>query len=126
MGYAIPASIGAALARPDATIVAIIADGGFAMSCGELETVVRLGLPNVYVQLTNYSLGWIKMLQHLYTERRYFSVDPGPIDAVLVAKACGMKATRAQSLPALRAAVTSAVIEPPFGIYRCANPPHHR
>jgi acetolactate synthase-1/2/3 large subunit len=111
MGYAIPASIGAALAEPDAQVVAFTADGGFAMSCGELETVARLGLPNVYVQLTNYSLGWIKMLQHLYTGKRYFSVDPGPIDAVLVAQACGLDAVRAQSLSALRAAVAAAVAE---------------
>jgi acetolactate synthase I/II/III large subunit len=109
MGYAIPASVGAALARPGAAVVAVTADGGFAMCCGELETVVRLGLPNIYVQLTNNSLGWIKMLQHLYMGKRYFGVDPGPIDAVLVARGCGMEAARVQSLSALRAAVTAAV-----------------
>jgi len=109
MGYAIPAAIGASLARPDATVVAVTTDGSFAMSCGELETVARLNLPIIYVQLTNFSLGWIKMLQHLYTDRRYFSVDPGPTDAVLVAQASGLDGARVHSLAQLRDAVSSAI-----------------
>ena len=109
MGYAIPAAIGAAIAQPDVAVVAVAADGSFAMSCGELETVARLRLPIIYVQLTNFSLGWIKMLQHLYTGRRYFGVDPGPTDAVLVAQASGLDAVRVHSLAHLRDAVTSAV-----------------
>ena len=111
MGYAIPASIGAQLARPDAVVVALTTDGGFAMSCGELETVARLDLPIIYLQFTNDSLGWIKMLQHLYAGKRYFDVDPGPIDAVLVANACGLAATRINSLSSLRTALTSALAD---------------
>jgi acetolactate synthase I/II/III large subunit len=43
-------------------------------------------------------MGWIKMLQHLYTDRRYFSVDPGPIDAVVAAQGMGLDAIRVTSL----------------------------
>lgn len=95
MGYAIPAAVGVSLAHPGTPVLALTADGGFAMACGELETVHRLQLPIVFVQFTNFSLGWIKMLQHLYTGRRYFGVDPGPIDAVGVAIACGLFAAHA-------------------------------
>jgi acetolactate synthase I/II/III large subunit len=98
MGYAIPGAIGASLALPDRPVVALTADGSFAMSCGELETACRLGVPIVYVQFTNGSMGWIKMLQHLYMGERYFSVDLGPIDAVAVAQAMGLEAARARSL----------------------------
>lgn len=98
MGYAVPAAIGAAIAHPERRIVAFTADGSFAMSCGELETAARLGLPITYVQFDNGSMGWIKMLQHLYTGQRYFGVDPGPIDAVAVARGMGLKAERATSL----------------------------
>lgn len=111
MGYAIPASVGAALASPESTVVAITADGSFAMCCGELETVARLGLPIIFVQLTNFSFGWIKMLQHLYMGERYFGVDPGPIDSVQVARASGLDATRVQSLAGLRSAVQAALDE---------------
>jgi acetolactate synthase I/II/III large subunit len=98
MGYAIPGAIGAALAFPGRPVVALTTDGSFAMSCGELETARRLDLPIVYVHFDNGSMGWIKMLQHLYMDKRYFSVDPGPIDAVVAAQGMGLDAIRVTSL----------------------------
>lgn len=109
MGYAIPAAIGAAFARPGRQIIALTADGSFAMCCGELETIARFELPIVAIQMTNDSLGWIKMLQHLYSGKRYFGVDPGPIDAVGVARACGVPAIRVTTLEELRGSVADAV-----------------
>jgi acetolactate synthase-1/2/3 large subunit len=98
MGYAIPGAIGAAMAFPGRQVVALTADGSFAMSCGELETAVRLRLPIVHVQFTNGSMGWIKMLQHLYMGKRYFGVDSGSIDAVAVAQGMGLDAARVTGL----------------------------
>ena len=98
MGYAIPGAIGAAMAFPGRPVVTLTADGSFAMSCGELETAVRLQLPIVHVQFTNGSMGWIKMLQHLYMGKRYFGVDSGSIDAVAVARGMGLEAARVTSL----------------------------
>lgn len=109
MGYAIPAAVGAAFARPGETILSFTADGSFAMACGELETVNRFQLPIIYVQLTNYSMGWIKMLQHLYFDEHYFGVDPGPTDAVMVAAASGLKSVRVRSLDEFAAVLTEAV-----------------
>jgi acetolactate synthase I/II/III large subunit len=94
MGFAIPGAIGASFACPDRRILSVTADGSLAMSCGELETAARFGLPILFVQFTNHSLGWIKMLQHLYAGGRYFGVDPGSIDAVGIARACGVAAER--------------------------------
>ncbi|HEY3954977.1 MAG TPA: thiamine pyrophosphate-binding protein [Streptosporangiaceae bacterium] len=109
MGYAIPGAVGAAMAAPGRPVIALTADGSFAMCCGELETIARLGLPVIVVQLTNHSLGWIKMLQHLYHDGRYFGVDPGPIDAVAVARACGLRAHRPDSAGALRGQLSTAL-----------------
>jgi len=61
---------------------------------------VRFRLPIVFVQFTNGSFGWIKMLQHLYMGERYFGVEPGPIDAPAVARGMGMRAVRVESLDA--------------------------
>ncbi|MQA01775.1 MAG: thiamine pyrophosphate-binding protein [Streptosporangiales bacterium] len=94
MGWAVPATVGAALGEPRRPVVAFTADGSFAMAGLELETIARLALPVCFVQFTNDSLGWIKMLQHLYSGQRYFSVDPGPIDAPAVADACGVEGRR--------------------------------
>ena len=45
MGFALPAAIGARLARPDRPVVALLGDGGFAMSGLELLTAVRERVP---------------------------------------------------------------------------------
>ena len=108
MGYAIPAAVGAAFASPGRPILSLTADGSFAMACGELETVARFCLPVIYVQFTNFSLGWIKMLQHLYAGQRYFGVDPGPIDSALVAQAAGIKGVHVTSLGELKAIAAQA------------------
>lgn len=109
MGFALPGAVGVAVAYPRRPVLALTADGSFAMSCGELETIARLGLPIIAVQFTNHSLGWIKMLQHLYQDRRYFGVDPGPIDAVAVARACGLRAERPDTIEGVRGHVADAL-----------------
>jgi len=112
MGYAIPAAIGIAKARPGHPIVAVTADGSFAMACGELETAARFALPILFVQLTNHSMGWIKMLQHLYSGRRYFGVDPGPTDAVMVARANGIDGAAVTSIEEFVKVVTEFAANP--------------
>jgi acetolactate synthase-1/2/3 large subunit len=91
LGYALPASIGAATARPDAKTVAVMGDGSFAMACGELETVVRLGLPITFVVLSNASFGWIKAGQRSGFGARYFGVDFSRTRHAAVAEAFGMR-----------------------------------
>ncbi|MFB6845268.1 thiamine pyrophosphate-binding protein [Streptomyces sp. NPDC056373] len=59
LGYAIPASVGAAVARPDATVWALVGDGGLTMSIGELETIERLGLDVKIIVLDNGRLNLI-------------------------------------------------------------------
>lgn len=105
MGYAIPGAIGAALAHPGRPVLALTTDGSFAMACGELETVARLQLPIMYVQFTNDSFGWIKMLQHLYHEGRYFGVDLGTVDARAAAEAFGLTSVRVSNIDDLRGTI---------------------
>jgi len=59
LGYALPASVGAAVARPGATVWTLVGDGGLAMSVGELETVARLGLDVKIAILDNGRLNLI-------------------------------------------------------------------
>lgn len=108
MGYAIPGGIGAAFARPEQPIVVITTDGSLGMACGELETVARLGLAITFVQLTNGSYGWIKMLQHLYHAERYFGVDIGRMDAAAIAGGFGVQGVSVTTTADLRAALTEA------------------
>ena len=60
LGYALSAAVGAAIGRPGAPVVAIMGDGSFGFTAGELETVSRLGVPILMLVLSNRSYGWIK------------------------------------------------------------------
>ena len=46
LGYAVPAAIGAKIARPDRPVVAVVGDGGFLFSVNELATAVKYRLPS--------------------------------------------------------------------------------
>ncbi len=97
LGYALAAAIGAAVAVPERKVVAVMGDGSFAMSAGELETLVRLDLPILLVVLSNASFGWIKAGQKASFESRHFGVDFQPTDHAAVAGAFGLMARRVES-----------------------------
>ncbi len=92
LGYALPAVVGAHYARPEARTISMMGDGSFGMSVGELETISRLNLPLTLIHFNNGAFGWIKELQHLYHERRYFSVDFNPVDYAGIARGFGFRA----------------------------------
>jgi len=53
MGFALPAAIGAKLARPDAPVVCIIGDGDFMMSVHELAVCAMHNIPVTFLVLNN-------------------------------------------------------------------------
>jgi acetolactate synthase-1/2/3 large subunit len=53
MGFALPAAIGAKLAKPDAPVVCIIGDGDFMMSVQELAVCAMYDIPVVFLILNN-------------------------------------------------------------------------
>jgi acetolactate synthase-1/2/3 large subunit len=108
LGYAIPAVVGAHMARPDARPVGLFGDGSFGMSAGELETLVRLNIPAVLIHFNNGCFGWIKALQAIHCENRYLSVDFTPSDVSQVAKAFGLLSFRVETPQALEAALEEA------------------
>ena len=66
MGFGLPAAIGAALARPDATTVLISGDGGFQVNIQELETVRRNHLPLKILLFNNRCHGMVRQFQETY------------------------------------------------------------
>ena len=96
LGFSLPASIGAQLARPAAKVVSVMGDGSFGFSVGELETVTRLNLPISFVVFSNSAYGWIKAGQKSGFEKRYFSVDFERTDHAAVAAAYGIKSWRVE------------------------------
>lgn len=90
MGYALPAAIGAKLARPDAPALAFAGDGGFSMTMSELETAVRLGLSSfVTLVFNNRSYGTIKRHQQREFPGREVVTILGDVNYAKVAEAMG-------------------------------------
>src|SRR2546421_8361811 len=117
VGDALPATVGAAFARPHERIVGLVGDGSFGMSGTELATIASLHLPISIILFNNSSFGWIKMLQRLYYGNRYLSVDfTGKMDAVGIAEAFGIRGVRITSPDQLVPAITDALAsdEPVF------------
>jgi acetolactate synthase I/II/III large subunit len=109
LGYALPACVGAYYARPSARTVSLLGDGSFGMSVGELETISRLNLPITLIHFNNGCFGWIKELQHLYHDRRYFSVDFNPVDYAAIARGFGLKSWHVQDPSDLEATLRAAL-----------------
>jgi acetolactate synthase-1/2/3 large subunit len=93
LGYSLPASVGAYYAKPDSKIIAVMGDGSFGFSCGELETIHRLKIPVVLIVLSNHMYGWIKAGQRVMGGK-YFSVDFSETDHAKVANAFGLQSRR--------------------------------
>ncbi|MGC6464771.1 MAG: biosynthetic-type acetolactate synthase large subunit [Akkermansiaceae bacterium] len=75
MGFGFPAAIGAQLAHPDKTVIAIAGDGGFQMTLFELATAAIHKLPIKIVVLNNHYLGMVRQWQELFFENRESGVD---------------------------------------------------
>jgi acetolactate synthase-1/2/3 large subunit len=63
MGFAIPAAIAAKLMRPGQPVCAVVGDGGFLMTAGELATALRCNLKLVVLLLTDNDLALIRIKQ---------------------------------------------------------------
>jgi acetolactate synthase-1/2/3 large subunit len=109
LGYAIPGVVGAKLACPEATVIGLMGDGSFGMSAGELETLGRLGLPLTIIQFNNGCFGWIKVLQELYRDGRYFGVDFSSIDYAGIARGFGLMGLRVEDPQDLEPALHAAL-----------------
>ncbi|MEP2027731.1 MAG: thiamine pyrophosphate-binding protein [Paracoccaceae bacterium] len=91
LGYAMSAALGAWYGRPGSKIVAMMGDGSFGFTCGELETVCRSRANITYIVFSNASFGWIKASQKDDKGARYHNVDFTRVDQAAVAAAYGVK-----------------------------------
>ncbi len=94
MGYAMPAAVGAALARPGVPVLAVAGDGGFLMTGQELETAVRHQLPVIALVFDNRSYGTIRMWQERAYPGRVSATALGPVDFALFARSLGAHGER--------------------------------
>jgi acetolactate synthase-1/2/3 large subunit len=75
MGFAVPAAMGAKLARPEAEVWAIDGDGCFQMTNQELATCAIEGAPIKVALINNGNLGMVRQWQSLFYKERYSQTD---------------------------------------------------
>ena len=109
LGYAMGAAIGAHVGRPEAKTVAVMGDGSFGMSVGELETVLRYRMPITFIVISNSTFGWIKAGQRSGFGERYYNVDFSRTDHAAVAAAYGLKSWRVDDPAKLEDALRKAI-----------------
>ena len=97
MGFGFPASLGAQVGCPEATVFCIAGDGSFQMNVQELATLATYNLPVKVAIINNSCLGMVRQWQEFFYEKRYaqstFSINP---DFVKLAAAYGIPAWRVE------------------------------
>jgi acetolactate synthase I/II/III large subunit len=124
MGFGLPAAIAAKLAEPERAVVAILGDGGFQMTCGEVAVARRLGLGLPIVVLDDRWLALIKVKQ----ERRQFPHFATALEdeAPPPAHYFGVPAVAARSEAELEAALERAfAASGPTVIEAAVDPAHY-
>jgi acetolactate synthase-1/2/3 large subunit len=96
MGFAVPAAIGAKIARPDAEVWAIVGDGGFQMTQAELSTAAQEGVKINIAIINNGYLGMVRQWQEFFYERRYAATPLRSPDFVKIAEAHGLEGFRVE------------------------------
>jgi len=130
MGFALPAAIGAKLAKPDVPVVCIIGDGDFMMSVQELAVCAMYDIPVVFLVLNNSGYISIRDGQNHLMGRQIGSEfahhngngKPYSVDFAALAKSFGFKdAAKVQAAedigPAIQRALDSgapALVEVPI------------
>ena len=108
MGYAVPAAIGAALARPEVRVYCFVGDGGLQMCLGELETIARLGLAITVVVFNDRTLSLIKAKQRPNGHGGLGAVQYTETDFALVAAGMGIASTAVQTEAELAVALLAS------------------
>ncbi len=112
MGFAVPAAMGAALARPDEPVWAISGDGGFQMNMQEIATMVQEGIPVKMAVFNNGYLGMVRQWQQFFHGRRYSATPIWSPDYVKLAEAYGIFGRRVERGDQVEDAVRDAIAQP--------------
>ena len=108
MGFALPAGIGAKVARPDAEVWVIVGDGGFQMTMAELATIFQEKIKIHIAIINNGYLGMVRQWQEFFYSRNYAASPLVNPDFTRLAEAFGIRAItvtqRSGVVPAIREA----------------------
>ena len=107
MGYAVPAAIGAKLARPTSPVVALAGDGAFLMTGLELLTAATQGAAVVVVVLRDRELAQIAQFQHTAMNRKTASII-GEYDVEAICRGVGVDCFQLRNAAEISSVLTRA------------------
>jgi thiamine pyrophosphate-dependent acetolactate synthase large subunit-like protein len=108
LGFSFPAALGLKCARPEAPVLSINGDGGFAMNMQEIETAVRMRLNPVVMVFNNFCWGTEKAHQRESFGGNYLGVELGNPPFDQLARLFGARGLRVEKPGDLAEAVASS------------------
>ncbi|MET0238177.1 MAG: benzoylformate decarboxylase [Kibdelosporangium sp.] len=125
LGYGLPAAVGAAIARPDRRIVAVIGDGSSMYGIQALWTAAREHLPVTFVILDNSEYAALRILAGM-DNAKIPGVELGGIDFVGLARSMGCQGRLVSDLDDLRDALRVSLVDdrPTLLHVPVVDPPH--
>jgi acetolactate synthase-1/2/3 large subunit len=108
MGFALPAAIGAKMARPEEEVWVVVGDGGFQMTAAELSTCAQEGVKVNVAVINNGYLGMVRQWQQFFYEGRYAATPMRGPDFVKLAEAHGLRGWRVTNRDQIAEVVAAA------------------
>jgi acetolactate synthase-1/2/3 large subunit len=112
MGFALPAAMGAKLAKPDEEVWVIAGDGGIQMNAAEFSTCLQENIKLNVAIINNGYLGMVRQLQEYFYRQRYAAIEIRCPDFVKLADAHGLVGLRVRSRSEIKDAVARARRDP--------------
>ena len=111
MGYGVPAAIAASLVHRDRPVVALVGDGGMAMTMAELETATREHTRIIVLVFDNERFGTIRMWQAARGTGEGVGTELGPVDFAGIGRAMGARGVRVEHDADVEPAIRQALVE---------------
>ena len=119
LGWGMGAALGVKLARPDATVVAVVGDGAFQFGIQALWTAAALAMPVVFIVIDNESYAAVKAGIKRYRKRSgieegdvFPASDLGSLDIAAIARGFGAFGETVRAIADLEAALRRALAFP--------------
>jgi benzoylformate decarboxylase len=109
LGYALPAAVGVALAKPGTRVVCLIGDGSLLYSVQALWTAAQHGLPLSVIVLNNAGYGAMRSFSRVVGVTGAPGIDLPGLDLPAIARGHGCAAARVERARDLDAALAEAL-----------------
>jgi benzoylformate decarboxylase len=109
LGFAMPAAVGVALARPDRRVAAIVGDGSAMYSIQSLFSAVQLGVPITFIIINNRRYEALQGFGRVFGMQRVVGTDLLGLDFVSLAKGHGVPGVRVENADDLDIALAESL-----------------